>query len=281
MTLAAGLAGCDDDTLTRRVDPPDSGVHPDAPAPDAPAPDAEEPDAGFEDSGAPDALVAPDAAEPEPATEPVYINTGDSLYSYDPNTNRATAIGSFRQGNEPITGMVDIAIDLSGRMYGGTTERELFRIDPTDATCRFIATHDDLLHGLTFVSDGRLVVAGRRVSTVDPRTGARIEELVPEGVYETSGDIIGLPDGKLYWSVRGDAREGDGLVQIDPDTGDTRYQGQGAVPAIYGLGYAYGVLYGFGRDGVAVTIDRNSGQVVDEKVLDGRWYGATTNPVLW
>lgn len=233
------------------------------------------------DAGIP-IVETPDAGEDIPvAVDPVYINTGESLYSYNPQNGVASLRGSFMSNSGAITGMVDIAIDLNGRMFGGTTERELFRIDPTNAHCTHLATYSDILHGMTFLSDGRLVVAGHAVTTVDPSTGRTLETLVAEGEYETSGDIIGLPDGKLYWSVRGDRNAPDNIVRIDPQTHNTTVLGGTSVIAIYGLGYANDVLYGFLRDGERVELDQQDAHLIDERPLDGRWYGATTNPVLW
>jgi hypothetical protein len=270
--LLFALVACEPDTLSREQMPPEPPV-------------METPDAGMTVvmPPPPPPMDPPDAGEPviPPAREPVYINTGDTLYSYDPETDRATVIGAFRSNQGAITGMVDIAIDLSGRMYGGTTEQEIFRIDPDTARATHLARYDDILHGLTFLSDGRLVVAGRRVTIVDPLTGRTEEELVGEGVYETSGDIIGLPDGKLYWSVRGGRGEPDLLVRIDPRTSRTEELGATGVEAIYGLGFADSVLYGFLRDGARVALDQRNGRALSEEPLEGRWYGATTNPVLW
>jgi hypothetical protein len=267
---------CDSDQLSQRPEPP--------PAPPAPPPPPPPPDAGIADMGMPEPVDAgvPDAGEEIPtASESVYINTGEMLYAYDPSTGNATRRGAFRSNQGDITGMVDIAIDLGGRMYGGTTERQIWRIDPETGWCTFLATYSDILHGLTFLSDGRLVVAGHSVTIVDPLTGRTIETLVEEGEYETSGDIIGLPDGYLYWSVRGGQGNPDDLVRIDPRTGTTRVLGNTGATAIYGLGFADNVLYGFLRDGVLVRLNQNNGQATSEGTLDGRWYGATTNPVLW
>jgi hypothetical protein len=236
------------------------------------------------DSGSRDAFVIPeppDAGEVEPAREAIYIHTGDTLYSWDPADNAKTAIGTFHTRDREVTNVVDIAIDLDGTMFGGTTEREIFRIDPETALCTYLSTYDDILHGLTFLSDGRLVVAGRRVAIVDPMSARVLDELVGEGRFETSGDIIGLPDGKLYWTVRGARDEGDQLVRIDPANGNASLLGGGPVAGLYGLGFAYGELYGFSRDGVVVELNQRTGDVLDTRTLEGRWYGATTNPVLW
>ena len=269
MAALTVATGCENDTLHPAVDPPDLGFYADA----TPTP---VPDAGF----------APDAAEPPPAVEPVYIHTGSTLYGYLPGDNRAVEIGDFHtdQGEPPE--MVDTAIDLEGKMYGGSRDERVFIVDPETAFCRFLFDFDDELNGLTFLADGRLVVAGERVSILDPRSGEVLDEIVTAQRYETSGDIVGLPDGKLYWTVRnrrdnGQTLSGDGVVRIDPVTHELRWLGVANIDRIYGLGYAEGMLLGFSSTGFVVTLNPGSGDVVDQQPLDGTWWGATTNPVRW
>ncbi|MDP2311844.1 MAG: hypothetical protein Q8P41_02995 [Pseudomonadota bacterium] len=226
------------------------------------------------DTGDTGIVVVPDTGEV--ATEAVYINTSSTLFSYDPATGSATRIGEFREGSRSIDGgMTDIAIDLNGIMYGGSYTA-LYRVNPTTAECTYVASLDDEMTGLTFVSDGRLVGAGNAVSFVDTRTGA-LTPLVPSGEYNTSGDIVGLPDGMLYWTVTG----GDSLVQVDPNTGVTRRRGTIGVTGIYGLGYAYGELIGFTSGGRVIVMDESNGRPSTNDTLSGTWWGATTNPVLW
>lgn len=225
------------------------------------------------DTGGGGTVEIPDT---EVATEAVYINTSDTLYSYDPTTGVATRIGDFSAAGREISGgMTDIAIDLDGIMFGGSFTT-LYRINPTTAECTRVADLDDEMTGLTFVSDGRLVGAGEAVSFVDTRTGA-LTPLVDYGEYSTSGDIVGLPDGMLYWTVTG----GDLLIQVDPSDGSTRRRGSTTVSGIYGLGYAYGEMIGFTSGGRALVIDETTGRVSDNASLSGTWWGATTNPVLW
>lgn len=267
--LSLACAACDPDSLSAippPMDPPDSGFY-----------DATPPyDAGFRDAG------FADAAEPPPAEEPIYIHTGATLYSYEAAANDIVEIGAFRTSRgEPIEDMADLAIDLQGRMIGGTVERDIYSIDPSTGVCTFRFSFDDMLHGMTFLSDGTLVVAGERVSLVNPSNGNVIRELVTGTSYQTSGDIVGLPDGNLYWTVRGGRDEGDQVIRIDPRSGSTRVLSQTGVSRIYGLGYAEGTLYGFSADGLVVVIDAASGNVLRERTLESRWWGATTNPVLW
>jgi len=266
-------SACDDTILHVAPDPVDTGVVIVDAAP--PAVDAGHitPDAGFAD------------AEPPPmrALEPIYIHTGNTLFSYDPLSNSATTIGDFHDRNGPIEGVVDIAIDLDGKMFGGTRDQKIYFIDAATGFCDFRFDFDDILHGLTFLADGSLVVAGERVSIVNPITGQVQIEIVAARDYETSGDIVGLPDGKLYWTVRnqGPQASGDGVVRISPLSGRIDWLGEASVQGIYGLGYSEDKLYGFSTAGVVVTIDPESGDVLRSLALEGRWWGATTNPVHW
>ncbi len=279
------LAACEDDALYRAPDPPDLGFV------DLGVQDP--PDAGFVDVGFPDAGF-PDAEEPPPAPEPIYVHTGSTLFSYDPETNRTTRIGDFRSSTGLLANdVVDIAIDLDGRMFGGTRQpgnetdnNEIYQIDPTTGLCRFRFHFDDTLHGLTFLPDGRLVIAGEHVSVVDPNSGRKLLEFPAAEAYETSGDIVGLPDAQLYWTVRGErdaqGRYGsDRVVRIDPVSGQVRVIGDAQIDRIYGLGYANDQLFGFSSAGKVVVLNPNSGAMIRQNDLAGRWFGATTNPVLW
>jgi hypothetical protein len=262
------IAGCSDYDLSKKKDDPLPAEDTDTGSP----PVDTAPPADTADSGAGGTVTDTGVV----ATEPVYINTSDTLFSYDPTTGRSTRIGAFLEGGRAVSGgMTDIAIDLSGHMFG-VSFATLYRIDPTTAECTRVAAVDDQLTGLTFVSDGRLVGAGEAVSFVDTRTGA-LTPLVPTGEYSTSGDIVGLPDGMLYWTVTG----GDVLIQVDPNSGDTRRRGSIGVSSVFGLGYAYGDLIGFTSGGRTLVIDDASGRVSDNAALSGTWWGATTNPVLW
>lgn len=273
---------CERDALHEYIPPPDSGVV-------IPRDAGPPPDAGFVDAG----VVERDGGGPPPASEPVYIHTGETLFSYDPTTNTTSRVGDFFVDRGELESMVDIAIDREGRLYGGTrqagsqgNENRIYQIDPATARCTYRFSYDDTLHGLTFLPDGRLVIAGERVSVVDPVSGTQLVEFPGANAYETSGDIVGLPDGLLYWTVRGERRPdgsfaSDGMVRIDPASGVLTYLGSAAVTRIYGLGYANDELFGFSSNGVVVTIAPSTGAVIRQAPLEGRWFGATTNPVRW
>lgn len=218
-----------------------------------------------------------DTGDPEIATEPVYINSGSTLYGYDPVGNVATAIGVFKDRGVTVSDMTDIAIDLTGHMYGIAYE-ELYAITPATAEVRDLGSIGVRCNALTFVSDGTLVGAGDEgVITIDP-TSLRTAR-IGGASYTSSGDIVGLPDGYLYWSVQGGAN--DDLVRVDPRSGKATRLGSIGVSGVFSLGYAYGELYGFTNTDKVVVIDASSGKATHTDRLTGAWWGATTNPVLW
>ncbi len=272
--LLSLLVGCNDYDLQHQKDPPrrdggeDSGFDVDTADTGEPVDtvdsggDTVEDDTGEEDSG-------------EVATEAIYLNTGNTLYSYDPASNKASVVGRFTDGRVNVTDMTDIAIDLSGYMYG-CAYSVLYRINPHTAEATYVGTMDGSLNGLTFVSDGRLIGAGDGVVFIDTNNGA-FSPLYTGTKYTSSGDIIGLPDGMLYWTVTG----GDNLVRIDPNNGKPTDLGSIGVSQIFALGYADGDLYGFTNNDQVIVIDSSNARTTSTDRLNGSWWGATTNPVLW
>jgi hypothetical protein len=231
-----------------------------------------------------DAPLAEDTAEPEEPVievpdEPVYLHEGGTLYSWSPLEGRLRIVGNFFRENggevEGVTDITDIAIDASGHFYG-VSYSTVYGINGHTAEVWPIASIAFPMFGLTCTYDGRLIGAGDGLFEIDTVTGA-ISTLVPEGQYETAGDIVGLPDGLLYWAVR----EGEALVVVDPDSGVVVPRGEIGTENIYGLGYAEGSLYGFTEEGQALEISPTTGEVLSEQALPGAWWGATTNPVVW
>lgn len=210
-----------------------------------------------------------------PASEPMYLNSGESLYSFDPDAGVAVYLGSFATPYGERPSLTDIAITPDGQLFGCSWD-SLYEVNPTDATVTFAGVLPAAANGLTFLSDGRLVTAGDGVWVIELDSRAA-ENLVPDGEYTSSGDIIGLPDGYLYWTVSNDT----GLVRIDPGTGATEVVGSIGVSAVWGLGYADGVTYGFTNGGSALILDPATAEVTGETMLGSGWWGATTNPVLW
>jgi len=271
--LVCVLAGCSDYQVHKRAES-EAGLVDDNLRLDTAVPDTgliePEPEPEPEDE------VPPEEPPVDAPDEPVYLHTGETLYSWNPSTGILGIVGNFAlTDGTPVDAITDIAIDGVGRFYGVSYDT-LYGINGYTAEVWPIAPLDTPLFGLTCTSDGKLVGGGDGLVEIDTITGA-ITTLVPEGRYQTSGDLVGLPDGLLYWAVR----EGDDLVVVDPVSGVTVPRGEIGVTSIYGLGYAYGALYGFTEAGTAIEIDPTTGEVLNTRSLPGAWWGATTNPVLW
>ena len=182
------------------------------------------------------------------ATERMYLHTSSLLYSWEEDGSIDT-IGQFNMTDGQAPSITDLAIDLSGNMYA-ISNTSLFKVDPTDARLEYVCDTGEYLVGLTFLADGRLLAAGESILWIEPNTCSKAI-FVETGRYETSGDIVGLPDGNLYWTVIG----GDALVRVDPITAQTEYIGEIGSQNLWGIGYFEGVLYGFSSTGKIVHID--------------------------
>jgi hypothetical protein len=223
------------------------------------------------------------------ARETVYVNNSTTLFTYDTAAGVTTRIGSFRVGSTNLEAMTDIAIDNAGNLFGAvanSTRRQLYSINPETAECVLLGNIGHVSNGLTFLPDGRLISAADDVLVLDPLTGQTLATLVPATRnFKTSGDIIALPDGKLYWAVKAASGSSDRLVQIDPSkpvASNTTVAGDIGTTNVYGLGYADGVLYGFTSAGTSVEIDPATGASSRTRTMTGQSYwGATTNPARW
>jgi large repetitive protein len=220
---------------------------------------------------------------PEPDEEiakaPVYANTSGSLYEVDPTTGEVYYINDFFEGTEAVDHFEDIAIDLSGHMYGGTGE-SLYLINPTTAEVHKICDLTLRTTALTFTDDGRLVVGTENQILFLDVINCETEVLIANAFHETSGDIVGLPDGYLYWTVFGEGT--DFLVQIDPNTGHETEIGPIGFSQLFGLGYSDGQLYGFNSEGKVLRMSPHEGQaIISSQREDLSWWGAATNPVSW
>lgn len=270
--LALLLVACTDYDLVAKKDPAEADEEDNStfvPTEDTAVDTGEGEDTGEE--------VVIDTSDPEVARASVYINSGSTLYSYDPATNVATTIGVFKDGGVTVSDMTDIAIDLNGHMYG-IAYTELYQITPATAEVTHLGAIRDNCNALTFVSDGTLVAAGDSgVITIDTTT-LRTNKIGGQS-YTSSGDIIGLPDGMLYWTVQGGAS--DNLVQVNPTNGQATLLGSIGTSGVYALGYADGALYGFTSGNKVIVIDSTNGRTTSTQNLSGTWWGATTNPVLW
>ena len=221
-----------------------------------------------------------DSGIPAPIAEaPVYANTAGRLYEVEPATGETLTVGDFRDASGKIDGFVDIAIDLEGRMFGGTFDA-IYSVDPTTAEVTHLCDTDDELYAMTFTSEGELIGGGpENLTLIDVDADCSSEALISEPIFETSGDLVGLPDGFLYWTVIGE--DSDQLVRLDPQTGLYAPVGALGYSQLFGLGYDQGELFGFSASGEIIAISPESAQSSLRSSGSLSWWGATTNPVIW
>ena len=135
------------------------------------------------------------------ATEKMYANTSGSLYQVDPETGSMTFIGDFQEDGQPVDRFEDIAIDLSGHMYGGTGEY-MYLINPNTAEVRAICPLEIDTTALTFTSDGELIIGVDRALYTFDVVDCSLSILDFKLRIRNSGDIVGLPDGYILVSSR-------------------------------------------------------------------------------
>jgi len=216
-------------------------------------------------------------SDEEIAIEEIYVNTGNELYSFVPDTSALTLIGEFKVGQQKIENITDIAINHNGQMFGITID-SLYQIIPRTAEMSFIRSLSKEYMGLTFLGDNNLIAAGSSLDIISIYNDD-VNVIIPEGIFETSGDIVGLPDNLIYWTVRGDNE--DQLISVNLSGAIEKWSKVENTSGIYGIGYANDELYGFTKDNTVIIIDPLNANVKDEKELNGSWWGAATNPLLW
>jgi hypothetical protein len=205
-----------------------------------------------------------DVLPPPPVA--VYANSGGALFLLDPAAQTFGVIGNFK-GCEKV---VDLAVDRAGRIFV-TTPMGLFRVDAGDATCTPIGGAGNYPNSLSFVPAGTLdpevdALVGfldDKYVRIDENSGAvtTIGSL-NGGAYVSSGDLVALPDGRTYLTVKGGGCQ-DCLVQVDPKTGTLlTIIGKIGFGEVYGLAYWGGVTYGFTKGGGVLQIDLNTGNGV-------------------
>ena len=273
IVAALGLPACSDYTVNSKPKP-EGGAE----AEDSGGTIDEDDDSGAvpDDSGTPGGSGETEP-DPELATATNYVHTATELYAWEPSTGIAR-IGAFSDPRGTTEEITDLAIDLSGRMFA-VSFTSLYEVDASTARLTYVATLDSSLVGLTFLSDGTLLGAGSGLYTVDITTG-RLTVFPTTGGYSTSGDIVGMPDGNLYWTVVGDGFS-DHLVRVDPRTGAATWIGDIGEYGLWGIGEVGGNLTGFSSGGRLVEIDPATARVTRGTDLPGTWWGATTNPVRW
>ena len=132
-----------------------------------------------------------------------------------------THVANFAAGGDDI---YDIAIDTNGVLLGAGSSGTIYTINVGTGKCTAVGTNAIGANAMTVTIDNQIVVAGGGdVQILDRTTYAVTQTLVSDSSYTSSGDIVALPDGFLYWSVTGSGN--DGLVKITGPQGPRRWSG--------------------------------------------------------
>ena len=126
---------------------------------------------------------------------------------------------------------------------------------------------------------GSLPAALDSLTVIDVDDNCSTTALIENPMFETSGDLVGRPDGYLYWTVIGE--DSDQLVRLDPNSGLFAPVGSLGYDQLYGLGYDEGELFGFFCEWSIVAIAPDSAVTPLRSSGSSSWWGATTNPVVW
>jgi hypothetical protein len=198
-----------------------------------------------------------DCGEEASGPPEVYAHSAQTLYRVDAETKQVTTVGSTKCGDS----VIDIAINKEGNIYG-TTFGSLVTLDKVTAACKVIKD-GSYPNSLSFVPAGTIFpdkealvgYFGSQYVLIDPDSGAISNKGTLGGGYSSSGDIVSVIGGGTYLTVNGNGC-GDCIVQVDPSTG-ALIQNLGSInyPAVYGLAFWAGELYGFTSAGKIFVYD--------------------------
>lgn len=244
------------------LDPPDTGIKPDAAAD-----------------------VAADTAVAPSGLGTIYAHSSSTLYKLEQQT--FTLIGNFGF-NKNAGSVTDIALDDNGLLFAVTFDN-VFQCDKGNAKCTWLASLPQSFNGLTFVpkdtakpgvpaligiansGDWNLIeVAGAT---------AKITKLGAYGGFTSSGDAFSVEGVGTWATVKNGMFGTDKLVQVNPATGAViKNVGDTGVSDLWGVAWSGGVLYGFASSGSVYALDMQTGKastVPGMKVPSGvSWWGA-------
>ena len=192
----------------------------------------------------------------------VFAEGPNTLYKLDPDTKAFTKVGDFVNCEG---GVIDIAIDKNGVMFG-TTTGGLWNINKDTAVCTLIAD-GNYPNSLSLVPKGTVdpneeALVGYNGSTyirIDKVTGNVTDIGTLQGGYISSGDIVSVIGGGTYLTVNGNDCS-DCIIQVDPKTGDMMQMiGHLDHQSVFGLAFWAGAAYGFDDGGKLFEIDLTNG----------------------
>jgi len=234
-----------------------------------------------EDGGAsvwPDAELITTPAKPYEASQTMYSHSGDTLFRIDPEQLNVVTVGAFWP-NAPH--MTDLAVTPDGRLYA-ISNNNLFEVDGITAEVTWVAKVPGQINvALTFDKDGTLLAADKSggVRRIDPQSGQVTEIGVYGDGMGSSGDLVGLSDGRLYdVNDVGSAKSNNELIIVSPVSGQATRVGSIGFRMVWGLSFWGGTLYGFTRNGDFLSIDPASGQGTLIHGYAHEFWGAAVTP---
>jgi len=160
----------------------------------------------------------------------------NALYEINTETAATTKIGNFSLSQYNDNGMNGLTVAPDGTLYGGTNKKgNLYRINPDTAAVELVGPYG---------------------------TG-----------FTSSGDIVWGPWSAIY--VADPNGSSDQLLSVNPATGAATVMGSIGFPAIYGLSFANGLLYGFDDFGNIIQIDFTTGQGTKVGKIGSGWWGSS------
>ncbi|MEL6349895.1 MAG: hypothetical protein AAFV53_42730 [Myxococcota bacterium] len=212
-----------------------------------------------------------------PGEAPVYLHSGNQLWSWSPEDDDPVFIGRFTGDFPEFDSMGDAALSAQGKLFG-TTRTAIYAIDPETAETVKISSLRAPVWGLVFLRDGRLLGSGEGIYVIDPEDGSFAETLLaPNGQDETSGDLAELPNGWVYWTTLGEGQ--DELLVFDPDARAIVQRGLAPTGGVWGLAYTADTLFGFNFLGDFIRLDLENGSEVFDQNQPVGWSGAAGNPL--
>lgn len=250
------------------------------------------------EGGAPSA--APQIPPAPPADGPIYVHGPYSLYKFEPIKAALTPIGDFDcllgdPSGTADSGMHDLAVDSSGRIFGVAkvrgTDAEIFTanvivsVDKETGSCKKELTIDSRLldprgglelRGLSFVPRGTLSASEEALVALEiygayiqidlkNQRALRIGALGDgASAWKTKGaDIVSILGADTYATVQGPMLD-ERLVALDPKTGQVRADIGSLGNTIFGgLAYWGGTLYGFTVAGRIFSVDPTSARTAE------------------
>ncbi len=240
---------------------------------------ADETTAGDESSAPPaDSGTAP----PPVQRGKIYVNSSDTLFTFDPDTISLARVGPFVLEDGSGASVTDIAIDSAGLLYA-VSSGGLYVCDPQSVACTPLGTTTANSAGfaefgaLDPSDDVLVLVEGSDVVHVAVRADgtetSRIGSLSP---YASSGDVMPWGGSRMLLSSPAGG-DGDVLVVFDAATAEILEVGA-RIPALsYGLAGHDDEVWVFTDLGEVMRVSA-AGEVVEEARAQERFWGAATHP---